>query len=121
MNNTEIKNRVDAVVTAMEDKKAENIVVIDLSKIDGAICDAFVVCEAQSNTQVDAICNEIDRQMFEKVGEKVWRVEGKENGLWIIMDYGDILVHIFERETRTFYALEELWSDAPQTKIASQY
>lgn len=115
-----MNKNVEAVIAAMEDKKGENIVVVDLSKLDGAITDAFVICEAQSTTQVDAICNEVDKQMFEKQGEKVFRVEGKENGLWIIMDYGDIMVHIFERSTREFYALEELWNDAPQKRIESK-
>ena len=110
---------VEAVIAAIEDKKGENIVVIDLTVIDGSVADTFVVCEAQSNTQVDAICNEIDKQMSEKMNEKVIRVEGRENGLWIIMDYGDVMIHIFERATREFYALEKLWSDVPQTKIIS--
>lgn len=111
-----VKN-VDVVVGAIEDKKGENIVVLDLSVVESSITDNFVICEAQSTTQVDAICTEVDKQMYEKLGEKVYRIEGKENGLWIIMDYGDIMVHIFERETREFYALEKLWSDVPSRII----
>lgn len=116
-----MNKNVEAVIAAMEDKKGEKIVTVDLSKIDGSITDTFVICEAQSTTQVDAICNEVERQMLEKQGEKVYRIEGKENGLWIIMDYVDIMVHIFERSTREFYALEDLWSDAPQKKVESKF
>lgn len=116
-----MNKNVEAVIAAIEDKKGENIVVIDLSKLDGAITDTFIICEAQSNTQVDAISNEVDKQLLEKLNEKVLRVEGKENGLWVIMDYGDIMVHIFERSTRAFYALEDLWNDAPQMRIESKY
>lgn len=108
---------VEAVIAAIEDKKGENIVVVDLSVVESSITDAFVICEAQSTTQVDAICNEVEKQMLEKLNEKVYRIEGKENSLWVIMDYGDVMVHIFERATREYYALEELWSDAPQKKI----
>lgn len=115
-----MNKNVEAVIAAIEDKKGENIVTIDLSKLDGSITDYFIVTEAQSTTQVDAICNEVEKQLFEKQGEKAFRIEGKENGLWIIMDYGDMMVHIFERSTREFYALEELWNDAPQERIQSK-
>lgn len=118
--NFKMNKNVDAAIAAIEDKKGEEIVVIDMSKTDGSITDAFVICSAQSTTQVDAICNEIDKQLFENIGEKVYRIEGKENGLWIIMDYGDLMVHIFERSTRAFYALEDLWNDVPQKRIESK-
>lgn len=110
---------VETAVAAMEDKKGENIVVIDLAGIDGSITDYFVICEAQSTTQVEALINEVEKQMIEKQQEKPFRIEGKENGLWIIMDYGDIMVHVFEKETRAFYKLEELWSDVPQYAVES--
>ncbi len=108
---------VEAAVAAIEEKKGENIVVIDLSGIDGAITDSFVICEAQSTTQVEAIGDEVEKELIEKLNEKPYRVEGRENGIWVAMDYGDMIVHIFERSTRAFYNLEELWSDAPQFEI----
>lgn len=115
-----MKKIVESAVAAMEDKKGENIVVIDLTTIDGSITDYFVICEAQSTTQVDAISDEVEKQLIEGLKEKPHRVEGKDNGLWVAMDYGDIIVHVFERETRQFYNLEDLWSDAPQFVIESK-
>ncbi|MEG1553963.1 MAG: ribosome silencing factor [Rikenellaceae bacterium] len=100
------------IIKAIDEKKGEDIVEIDFSGLDGTICDAFIICSANSYTQVEAISQEIDRLMREEHNEKPIRVEGRENSLWIIVDYGDVMVHIFEKETRDFYALEKLWSDA---------
>lgn len=109
-----------AIIDIIEDKKGENISLIDLTKEGGTICDYFIVCEAQSTTQVNAICNEIEDKMIELHGEKSLRIQGRDNNLWIVMDYGDVFVHIFERETREFYKLDELWSNVPVTKIETQ-
>ena len=93
---------IETIVGAIQDKKGKDIVSLDLSGFDGAICSHFVVCNADSTMQVE-----------EKLGEKVWRVEGKQTGLWVAMDYMDVVVHIFTTELRSFYKLEELWADAP--------
>lgn len=104
------------IIRAIQDKKGKNIVSLDLSKIDGAICSCFIVCNADSATQVAAIAAGIEEQVLETLGEKVWRVEGQQNALWIAMDYVDVVVHIFQTELREFYKLEELWADAPATR-----
>ena len=104
------------IIRAIQDKKGKNIVSLDLSKIDGAICSCFIVCNADSTTQVAAIAAGIEAQVLETLGEKVWRVEGQQNALWIAMDYVDVVVHIFQTELREFYKLEELWADAPATR-----
>ena len=83
------------IIRAIQDKKGKNIVSLDLSKIDAA---------------------GIEEQVLETLGEKVWRVEGQQNALWIAMDYVDVVVHIFQTELREFYKLEELWADAPATR-----
>ncbi len=106
----------EAIVGAIEDKKGKNIVSLDLSGFDGAICSRFVVCNADSTTQVAAIADGIEEQVRERLGEKPWRVEGQQNALWIAMDYVDVVVHIFQTELRSFYKLEELWADAPTTR-----
>jgi len=106
----------EAIVGAIEDKKGKNIVSLDLSGFDGAICSRFVVCNADSTTQVAAIADGIEEQVLERSGEKPWRVEGQQNALWIAMDYVDVVVHIFQTELRSFYKLEELWADAPMTR-----
>ncbi len=107
---------IDTIVNAIEDKKGKNIVSLDLSGFDGAICSAFVVCNADSTTQVAAIAGGIEEAVYEKLGESVWRVDGQQNALWIAMDYMDVIVHIFQTEMRDYYRLEELWADAPMTK-----
>ena len=110
-----------AIIDIIEDKKGDKISLIDLRNEGGTLCNYFIVCEAQSTTQVNAICNEIEDKMIELHREKTLRIQGRENNLWIIMDYGDVFVHIFERETREFYGLDELWSNAPVTKIETQH
>ena len=107
---------IETIVRAIEDKKGKDIVSLDLTGVDGAICSHFVVCNADSTTQVAAIADGIDERVFETLGEHVWRVEGQQNALWIAMDYVDVVVHIFQTELRGFYKLEELWSDAPMTR-----
>ena len=104
---------IETIVGAIQDKKGKDIVSLDLSGFDGAICSHFVVCNADSTTQVTAIADSVEQAVEEKLGEKVWRVEGKQTGLWVAMDYIDVVVHIFTTELRSFYKLEELWADAP--------
>lgn len=112
-----MKNKlVETIVEAISDKKGQNIVSIDLSKIDGAITGAFVICNADSTTQVGAIANGIEEKVRETLGDKPWRVEGLTNSVWVAVDYVDVMVHIFQTELRGFYKLEELWADAPITR-----
>ena len=111
-----IARLIETIVRAIEDKKGKDIVSLDLSGVDGAICSHFVVCNADSTTQVAAIADGIEEQVHEALGEWVWRVEGKQNALWVAMDYVDVVVHIFQTDLRSFYKLEELWSDAPMTR-----
>ena len=108
------------IIDAADQKKARNIVSIDLTGIDGAICSTFVICNADSTTQVDAIARGIEEQTIEVLKEKPVRVEGQTNSLWIVMDYTDVMVHIFETGTRDFYRLEELWADAPSAKHGTE-
>lgn len=103
---------IQTIVAAIEDKKGKDIVSLDLSGFDGAICSHFVVCNADSTTQVAAIAAGIEEEVLERLGEKAWRIEGQQNALWIAMDYVDVVVHIFQTELRNFYRLEELWADA---------
>ena len=101
------------IADAILDKKGENVVSLDLRPIDGAITDFFVVCDASNTTQVGAISANIEEKMAEE-GHKLLRSQGEGNNLWIIQDYGNIVVHIFLKEYRDFYRLEELWSDVPR-------
>jgi ribosome-associated protein len=105
------------VVEAIEDRKGENIKVLDLRKLDHAVTDFFVICDAQSSTQVNAIFESIDEKIKKKLGEDPYAVEGTQEGLWILMDYVNVVVHIFKPETRNFYRLEALWADAKSVNI----
>ena len=111
---------IETIAQAIQDKKGKNIVALDLSGFDGVVCPAFVICNADSTTQVEAISRYVEEQVLEKLGEKVWRVEGLNNGVWVVRDYGEVLVHIFQTELRDFYKLDELWADAPATRYASE-
>ena len=103
---------IDILAEAMLEKKAKNVCALDLKKIGTAITDAFVICNADSTTQVAAIADNIEERMIEKAGRKVVRAQGKENGFWVILDYLNVVVHIFQTEYRNFYRLEDLWADA---------
>jgi ribosome-associated protein len=106
------KELCNEVAKAMLDKKAQNVVSLDLSAIDGAICSHFVVCNAESTTQVDAIARNIEDHVRKTLGQKPRRVEGADNSLWILLDYVDVMAHVFQTETRDFYRIEQLWADA---------
>ncbi|MFA5713067.1 MAG: ribosome silencing factor [Bacteroidales bacterium] len=110
-NNSQLKTIANAIL----DKKGSGVVSIDISSIGSAICDHFVICNADSEPQVLAIADNIEEQMVKEWGRKISRIQGKENAFWIIMDYGDIVVHLFKSEYRRFYRLEELWADAEKT------
>jgi len=111
------KNRlIEIIVDAIQDKKGKDIVSLDLEGFDGAICSNFVVCNADSPTQVAAIADSIEEKVFVETGENPWRVEGKQTGLWVAVDFIDVVVHIFTTDLRGYYRLEELWADAPMTR-----
>lgn len=100
------------ITDAMLDKKAQAVCSMDLSKIGTAITDHFVICHADSAPQVIAIADNVEEKMYTECNRKVVRAQGKENAFWIIMDFTNIVVHIFKTEYRQFYRLEELWADA---------
>jgi ribosome-associated protein len=104
------------IVSAIEDKKGKDIISLDLSGFDGAIASSFVICNADSTAQVEAIAGGIEEKVREALGEKPRRTEGLNNAIWVVMDYFDVMVHIFLTEARDFYRLEQLWADAPATR-----
>lgn len=108
---------VNTIVRGIQEKKGSNIVVADLSAIDGAICRNFVVCQGNTPTQVEAIAESIGDMARQQLHERPTRVAGLERALWVAMDYGDVMVHVFVPEMRQFYDLEHLWADAPLTHI----
>lgn len=116
-----LKNELlDTIIEAADEKKGERITAIDLRQVDGSICDWFVICSAQSTVAVDAISDNIEDLVFERMHQRPSRIHGRENSMWIAMDYSDVMVHIFLNESREFYKLEELWGDCPTTIITSE-
>lgn len=109
--NVETEKVIECIVRGIQDKKGKEILSIDLSKIDNAVCRYFIICHGDSNTQVNAIAQSIEKVMQETLQEKVWHSQGYENSQWILLDYFDFMVHIFQKETREFYNLESLWGD----------
>jgi ribosome-associated protein len=105
------------IIKGMEEKKAQNIVLMDLRKIKNTVTDFFVICSGNSDTQVDAISKSIEEQVHKAGETSAWRVEGRTNGQWILMDYVNVVAHVFLKESREFYGLEELWGDAKTTRI----
>ncbi len=99
-----------SIINAIKDKKGENIYSLDLRKIDEAVADFFIVCEANSNVQLKAIADNIDRVVREDCDEAPFHTE--QGPIWTLVDYVNVVVHIFERENRKFYNLESLWADA---------
>ena len=102
-----------AIIRAIQEKKGENIVSLDLRKIPEAVADFFVICEANNQPQIRAISDSIEEEVKKSSGELPYRHEGKQNLHWVLIDYVNIVVHIMTGETRKFYKLEEMWSDAP--------
>ena len=116
-----MENKILEVITdAMLEKKAKNVVSLDLRPVGTAITDYFVVCNADSTTAVAAIADNILGRMQEKLGKKVLRMQGLENDFWIILDYGDVVVHVFLTEYRAFYRLEDLWADSPRKEYTDE-
>lgn len=102
----------DFVVRGMQEKKAQEIVVMDLRNVKNAICDYFVLCSGNSDTQIDAISTSIEEEVYKASHQDPWHREGKTNREWILLDYVDVVVHIFKKDRRAFYDLEQLWGDA---------
>ena len=107
-----------AIVKGMQEKKALDIVLMDLRKVKNAVADFFVICSGNSDKQLDAIADSIDEQVFRNLKESPWHMEGKSNKEWMILDYTNVVAHVFRRDKRDFYALEKLWGDAEITEVA---
>ena len=107
---------LDAISTALLEKKAEDITLLDVRNLT-TLTDYFVVCHAGSEVQIKAIADNVMEQTRKKVGEKAWKKEGLETRRWVVLDYVNMVVHIFLRQQREFYGIERMWNDAEITKI----
>ena len=116
----DIINEVKVIADAMLEKKGQDVLSLNLSKIGTAISDYFIVCNADSGTNVLSIADNVEDRMIEKCKRKVIRTQGRENALWVILDYGDIVVHVFQTAYRAFYRIEDLWADAERTDYSDE-
>lgn len=109
------------IIKGIEEVKGNDINILDLREIETAVCNYFVICNGNSNTQVNAIINSVQKIVSKELKEKPWHVEGAENGEWVLMDYIHIVVHVFQKHIREYYDLENLWGDAKITSIVNKY
>ena len=109
---------VDAAVEGVLEVKGKNIAVLDLKKIHNRVCDYYIICQADSSTQVNAIAGSVETIVKKRIGERPYHTEGFQNSEWILVDYVNVVVHVFQSHIREFYNLEALWADAEITKIA---
>jgi ribosome-associated protein len=117
----ELPQIVRSAIEGVSDIKGENLVLLDLRGLDNAVCDFFIVAEAQSTTQVNAMADAVHQRVREEANDKPWHVEGAQQSEWVLMDYVSTVVHLFQREARAFYDLEGLWADAPSVALPQQY
>ena len=122
---TKEKPSTDQLITTMisgiEEVKGKEITILDLREIENTVCDYFIVCEGTSNTQVNAIVNSIQKQVSKILKDKPWHVEGEDNAEWVLMDYVNVVVHVFQKQVREYYDIESLWGDAKTTHIETSY
>ena len=109
------------IIKGIEEVKGENIDILDLREIDNTVCDYFVICNGNSNTQVNAIVGSVQKIVSKELKDKPWHVEGAENGKWVLMDYVNIVVPVFQKHIREYYRIESLWGDAKITTIETKY
>ncbi|HEY8404837.1 MAG TPA: ribosome silencing factor [Flavobacteriales bacterium] len=112
---------IDAIIFGLEEVKAHDIVVMDLRKLAHASTDFFIICHGNTGTQVKALCQSVEKHAYLKANETPLHIEGEQNAKWILMDFGNVVVHIFDKEARDYYELEELWADAEVSKISAQH
>jgi ribosome-associated protein len=111
----------NVIVRGMQEKKAGDIVVMDLRKLKNAVADFFVVCSGNSDKQIDAIADSIDEEVSKSIKENPWHVEGKNNKEWMLLDYINVVAHVFKKDKREFYAIERLWGDAEIIEVDSEH
>lgn len=107
------------VVQGMQERKAQDITILDLSEVKNAIADYFVICSATSDTQADSISESIEKFVYKEANEKPWMTEGKNNKEWILLDFANVVAHVFKSDKRAHYNLESLWGDAKIIEVES--
>ena len=108
---------ISVIIKGIEDVKGDDIQLLDLRELENTVCDYFIICSGNSNTQVNAITGSIQKLVSKELKDKPWHIEGQNNSEWILMDYVNVVVHVFQKQIREFYDIESLWGDAKITEI----
>jgi len=112
---------ITLILDGIEEVKGLEINVLDLREIENTVCDYFIICNGTSNTHVNAIVNSIQKTVSKAIKDKPWHVEGSENSEWVLLDYVNVVVHVFQKHIREFYDVEGLWGDAKVTMVESSF
>jgi len=118
---TNVDQLIAVILSGIEDVKGQNISILDLREIENTVCDYFIICEGTSNTQVNAIVNSVQKKVSKETKDKPWHIEGSDNAEWVLMDYVNVVVHVFQKHIREYYDIESLWGDAVTTEIKTSY
>jgi ribosome-associated protein len=119
-NKTSADQLARIVVEGMQDRKATDIVILDLTKAKNAVADFFVLCTGTSDTQIDAISQSVEEKVYKSLKQDPWHREGRQQKEWVLLDYVDVVAHVFKKDKREFYGLEDLWADAIITHVDSE-
>ena len=118
-------NSADQLITVIlggiEDVKGKDIKILDLRELENTVCDYFIICEGTSNTQVNAIVNSVQKKVSKQLKDHPWHIEGSDNAEWVLMDYVNVVVHVFQKHIRQYYDIESLLGDAKTTIIETSY
>lgn len=112
---------ISLIISGIEEVKGLNINLLDLREIENTVCDYFIICNGTSNTHVNAIVSSVQKTVSKAIKDKPWHVEGSENAEWVLMDYVNVVVHVFQKQAREYYDIEGLWGDAKFTMVESSY
>ena len=112
-----LEQLLNVILEGIERKKGLDTVKIDLTKINHSECSYFIICHGNSTTHVNAIAHSVEETVSELLGEQAWHKDGYQNAIWILLDYAEVMVHVFHHEARIFYDIENLWADAPIEKL----
>ena len=112
---------ITTILAGIEDVKGKEITILDLRDLENTVCDYFIICEGTSNTQVNAIVNSIQKKVSKDLKDNPWHIEGNDNAEWVLIDYVNVVVHVFQKHIREYYDVESLWGDAKITVIETSY
>lgn len=118
-NKVNIDQLITVIIKGIEEIKGDDIQLFDLREIENTVTDYFIICTGNSNTQVSAISGSIQKMVSKELKDKPWHIEGEANAEWILMDYVNVVVHVFQKQTREFYDIESLWGDAIITSFTT--